>query len=354
MHPSSSFHPTPPPIILPVQKDLTRHKEALKIKLIDKLKLGLTSIKSFMRWVEDQDRSNPQQTQIDWKTYENPSEDDMNDLMTCWTQYRATSHSEKTVINPALTPEPKDADTIQSLLKKMNGIDDGTIMAFTKYQTTQPHEFELLDKWSSFKRSHAMKLVKEINGLANNQLTPIEFDAFLEHSGLEVRKFYYPLPDMHKIIRNKWTSFKEESEIQALGIMIKTDKARARQFLVHLRKETVNFEQLRHHERQQMFNDYIAKNLEEQGVKNWVNVRRGIPLRRPIPRPLPVLPPHEDSGKERTTTFFDGLKGLKSWMLSPTTLTQWSGRLDSNQRPLLPQSSALTGLRYAPNIVLLG
>ena len=27
---------------------------------------------------------------------------------------------------------------------------------------------------------------------------------------------------------------------------------------------------------------------------------------------------------------------------------KWSGRLDLNQRPLAPQASALTGLRYAP------
>src|SRR5438445_9649890 len=30
----------------------------------------------------------------------------------------------------------------------------------------------------------------------------------------------------------------------------------------------------------------------------------------------------------------------------------WSGRLDSNQRPLDPQSSALTRLRYAPTLNL--
>jgi hypothetical protein len=318
-------------MILPVQKDLTQKKEALKKKLIKELTLDLTSIESFMRWVEDQDRSNPKQTQIDWETYKNPSKDDMNDLMTYWIQWRAASDLEKTVINPALTPEPKDADTIQSLLKKMNGIDDGTIMAFTKYQTTQPHEFELLDKWSSFKRSHAMELVKEINGLANNQLTPIEFDAFLKHSDLKGHKFY-SLPDIHKTIRDKWTSFKEERETQALAIMLtgkcnQTDKNMAHNFLMHLKRQRIDFKQCPPYKLKNMFNYYIKMNLEEHAVESQkitlVNVRRGIPpahneqhsqqlaAQRQRPRPLAVPPRGEHSGEgERTASFFDGLSRL--------------------------------------------
>ena len=30
-------------------------------------------------------------------------------------------------------------------------------------------------------------------------------------------------------------------------------------------------------------------------------------------------------------------------------IKEWSGREDSNLRPLVPKTSALTGLRYAPN-----
>ena len=36
------------------------------------------------------------------------------------------------------------------------------------------------------------------------------------------------------------------------------------------------------------------------------------------------------------------------------TANEWSGRLDSNQRPLAPKASALSKLSYAPSFVIDG
>src|SRR5215472_17169795 len=49
----------------------------------------------------------------------------------------------------------------------------------------------------------------------------------------------------------------------------------------------------------------------------------------------------ERTGKETASTFLT----LQRFNVS----RKWSGRGDSNSRPLAPQASALAGLRYAPN-----
>ena len=38
------------------------------------------------------------------------------------------------------------------------------------------------------------------------------------------------------------------------------------------------------------------------------------------------------------------------WISHPVQWDRWSERRDSNPRPLVPQTSALTGLRYAPTL----
>ena len=52
-----------------------------------------------------------------------------------------------------------------------------------------------------------------------------------------------------------------------------------------------------------------------------------------------------------TTTFFNNGFSYKARTREKCVVSVQSGRLDLNQRPLDPQSSALTGLRYAPKFL---